>query len=133
MNGAYTNQRVAHIHKGQLIPNQFSSIANDDTEQAYADLTYCEHKLWHYLAKNNNNYDWNVSSSYLYDHYGLDRKSYWRAYKGLINKGYIVEISSVEFNFYAHPSQNPNYNPSPPPPEEIIEDNSDDNIDEYEI
>lgn len=128
MNGAYTNQRVAHIHKGQLIPKQFSSISNSDVESAYVNLTFCEHKLWHFLAKNSDNKDWDVSSKYLRDNYALDRKGYWRAYKGLIDKGYIVEISDVEFNFYAHPSYNPNYNPSASP---VVED--DDDIEGYEI
>jgi hypothetical protein len=109
MSAGYTNQRIAHIHKGQMMSGNFSSITNFDVEQAYTDLTFCEHKLWHYLAKNNNDHDWNVSSKYLREHYALDRKSYWRAYKGLIDKGYIVEISDVEFNFYAHPSYNPDY------------------------
>lgn len=119
MNTGYTNQRIAHIYKGQIASGNFSSIANFDAEEAYVNLTFCEHKLWHYLAKNNNGNEWGVSSKYLREHYALDRKSYWRAYKGLIDKGYIVEINDVEFNFYAHPSYNPEYN--------------DDDIDEYEI
>lgn len=119
MSKEYTNQRIAHIYKGQTEPGNFSSITTFDIEQAYLDLTFCEHKLWHYLAKNNNGNEWGVSSKYLREHYALDRKSYWRAYKGLIDKGYIVEINDAEFNFYAHPSYNPEYN--------------DDDIDEYEI
>lgn len=130
MSKEYTNQRIAHIHKGQMASGNFSSITNFDAEEAYINLTFCEHKLWHYLAKNTNGNDWGVSSKYLREHYALDRKSYWRAYKGLIDKGYIVEISDIEFNFYAHPSYNPTLLLHEEP---MVEANNDDDIDGYEI
>ena len=107
MSGAYPNQRTVHIHKGETRGNSFSTITNFDVEQAYINLTFSEHKLWYYLAKNANDIDWDISSKYLLDHYALDRKGYWRAYNGLIDKGYIVEEEDGTINFYAHLSYKP--------------------------
>jgi ferredoxin len=68
-------------------------------EQAAQKLDAGAFKLWVYFAKNQNGYEFALSSSEVEKTFGMKIKQYNNAVKELIEKGYLVEICGNCYKF----------------------------------
>lgn len=62
-------------------------------------------KLYMYIAKNQNNYKFNLSSSNFCEWSGLSIKAYNTAFTELVEYGFLVEKEHNNYVFYDNPNQ----------------------------
>lgn len=95
------NQKVIRIKKTEVDRN-FLKLSKEEMYAAMRELTGSELKLYLYLAANKVGYQLELSRSYLIEQGITSNGSYDRAVKGLIEKRYLVPLSSGSniYNFY---------------------------------
>lgn len=103
------NQRKLIINKEVCDKNHlYTAINLDALQNAMKDLIPiypAAFELWIYFSKNQNNYHTEVSSKDIADNYGISRDRYQKAWKILVDKGYIVETNKNSAQFYEIPKQ----------------------------
>lgn len=67
---------------------------------ALAHLSYPEFKLWFYLCGNVDNYHLALSPADMEEKAALARSSYYKAFSGLLDKGYLVLAQGNLYHFY---------------------------------
>ncbi|MBR5823810.1 MAG: hypothetical protein IKY67_06675 [Paludibacteraceae bacterium] len=72
-------------------------------EEAARDLDAGAFKLWCYFAKNQNCYDFDLSSKAVEETFGIKIKQYNNAIKELESKGYLVITKGNNYNFFEKP------------------------------
>ena len=98
----YPNQKVVSVNKDRTSLDTFISI---DAMQYMCldDLTPSAMKLWLYFMKNQDGYTMALSSIDAM-RWGIgSKKSYDRAVKELIDKGYMIAAGGNKYNFYDVP------------------------------
>lgn len=95
------NQKIIRIKKTEVDRN-FLKLSKEEMYAAMRELTGSELKLYLYLAANKVDYQLELSRSYLIEQGITSNGSYDRAVKGLIEKRYLVPLSSESniYNFY---------------------------------
>lgn len=93
------NQKIIRIKKTEVDRN-FLKLSKVEMYEAMRELTGSELKLYLYLAANKVDYQLELSRSYLIEQGITSNGSYDRAVKGLIEKHYLVPLSSVSNIFY---------------------------------
>lgn len=98
------NQKTIKVQKENSNKQNLYAIYNlDALNDAMIDLKGESFKLWCYLNKNQNNYEFALSKVDAIK-WGIGSKSsYDRAVADLISKGYLVETSPNHFDFYEKP------------------------------
>lgn len=96
----FANQKRITIQKEECNnKNRYAVINLQSLNQAMQSLTRgSSFKLWMYLAKNQNEYEFDLSKVDC-SHWGIKSDSYYSAVKDLIEKGYLQEIASNKFVF----------------------------------
>lgn len=101
------NQKIVHIAKRETRDkNHLYSMANiEATKRAISELNGAGLKVWLYMNKNQDNYEWALSFKDATD-FGLKKDSYYNGIKELEAKGYLVPFQegSNKFYFYENPS-----------------------------
>lgn len=72
--------------------------------QAMKELTEAELKLWLYLNKNQEGYSWDFSPSAC-ESWGISRASVYRAFNGLLEKGFIVRDTPTSNKYTVYESK----------------------------
>ena len=100
------NQKTIKIQKEECSRNNKYSMYNLEAQQAaMIDLKGETLKMWYYLGKNQNGYEFALSMVDAIK-WGIGSKSsYNRAIAELKEKGYLVETSPNHFDFYEIPQQ----------------------------
>ena len=98
------NQKTVKVQKENSNKDNRYAIYNlEALNNALIDLKGESFKLWCYLNKNQNNYEFALSKVDAIK-WGIGSKSsYDRAVAELISKGYLVETSHNHFDFYEKP------------------------------
>lgn len=98
------NQKTIKVKKEASNKDNLYAIYNlEALNNAMIDLKGETFKLWCYLNKNQNNYEFALSKVDAIK-WGIGSKSsYDRAVAELIEKGYLVETSSKHYDFYEKP------------------------------
>ena len=92
------NQKVVRVNKQKCDKsNLYATINLEAMEKAALDLDAGAFKLWVYFAKNQQSYEFALSSSAIEKSFGMKIKQYNNAVAQLIEKGYLVEQSG---NYY---------------------------------
>lgn len=95
------NQKKVRVNKEVCNQaNIYAAINIAAMEQAAQKLDAGAFKLWIYFAKNQNAYEFALSSSEVEKVFGMKIKQYSNAVKELIEKGYLVEQSGNAYNFF---------------------------------
>lgn len=87
----YPNQKIIKINKAKANKeNTYSIINNDCLFSAMRELTHNELKVFLYLASNQNEYTFALSTNDLAEKTGASKRKIQEAVNSLIEKGYIV-------------------------------------------
>lgn len=98
------NQKVVKVNKEKCDKqNLYAAINLEAMEQAAINLDAGAFKLWCYFAKNQNGYEFALSSKDAADNFGLKKKQYDNAIKELIEKNYLVVSKGNNYIFYEIP------------------------------
>ena len=100
------NQRVIIVHRAKKNERNFIQLDKDIMAMALAQLNYSELKLWIYLCGNMDNYHLAFSPADIEAKTSLSRSSYYNAFSGLLDKGYLVLAQGNLYHFYERPVQN---------------------------
>lgn len=94
------NQKVVKVQK-QLCNkvNLYATINIEAMEAAAQDLKAGAFKLWVYFAKNQDGFQFALSSRDVLDTFGIKKDQYDSAIKELLNKGYLVETGGNQYIF----------------------------------
>ena len=100
------NQKTITIVKDKCDKQNYYATYNlEALQNAMLDLKGETFKLWCYLGKNQNNYEFALSKVDALN-WGMGSKSsYDRAVKELIDKKYLVETSPNHYDFYETPQE----------------------------
>lgn len=79
--------------------NLYATINLEAMSKSAIDLDAGAFKLWVYFAKNQNNYEFALSSKDANDTFGLKKKQYDNAVAELIEKGYLVQTEGLHYTF----------------------------------
>ena len=99
---SYPNQRVIIVHRAKKNERNFIQLDKENSAIALAQLSYPEFKLWFYLCGNADNYHLALSPADMEDKVALARSSYYKAFSGLLDKGYLVLAQGNLYHFYEH-------------------------------
>ena len=101
----YANQKTIKVNKEVCDKEHLYSMNNlDALQQAMNNLKGEAFKLWCYLAKNQPGYVFALSSVDAVKNWGIGcDKSYDRAVRTLIERGYLIETSKNHYDFYEIP------------------------------
>lgn len=95
------NQKAITIKKEKTDKDNIYTMININAmETAALDLSAGAFKLWIYFAKNQNNYNFGLSSKAIENEFGVKIKQYNNAIKELQEKGYLVKEKGYNYNFY---------------------------------
>lgn len=101
------NQKVVRVEKekcnNEKKENYYARINLAAMEAAAIDLDAGAFKLWTYFAKNQNGYEFALSSKAVADTYGIKKKQYDNAIAKLTDKGYLIAVSGNLFTFSETP------------------------------
>lgn len=99
---AVPNQRMLKIHKEPTDRNHLFTANNIAALDEAAGLLQTKggFKLYMYLAKNQNNYQFDLYSSNFIYWSGLGITAYRSAFNELVDKGYLIEQSKNNYIFY---------------------------------
>ena len=84
------NQRFLTIKKSKLVEGEFSTFNNKALSMAMNSLSYGAMKLYIYLSMNSDGFAFWFSKSHFCKISGLSKRSYFRAFEELYEKGYIT-------------------------------------------
>ena len=99
------NQNVARINKENCDKSNPYTMNNLSALQlAMNELTGNELKVWLYFAKNQNGFRLEVSPAEAVL-WGIPKSSFHKAFTGLKEKGYLVERSNNNYDFYDLPPE----------------------------
>jgi hypothetical protein len=84
------NQKNVKVNKVETKGKIFAQMEMSALEEAARNLKAGAFKLWVYFAKNQNNYEFGLSSSDVLSTFGMKKDQYDGAIKELIDKGYLV-------------------------------------------
>ena len=94
------NQKVVKMEKQQCDQkNYYARINLEAMECAAQELKAGAFKLWVYFAKNQDGYEFALSSKDVLDTFGIKKDQYDSAIKELTDKGYLVEDSKNHYTF----------------------------------
>lgn len=94
------NQKTIKVEKQVCDKNHIYTQFNLKAfEMAAVDLDAGAFKLWCYIAKNQNGYEFALSSSDAEKNFGLKKKQYDNAVKQLIEKHYLVVSKGYNYTF----------------------------------
>lgn len=101
---AAPNQRIAQVHK-ELTDDKhiYAKINNEALCKAALALNGSTFKLWIYFAKNQDNYQFELSAVAVKNYCGISDKTYRESVKELISKGYLVQRCKNYYDFYEVP------------------------------
>ena len=109
---AAPNQRKTTVNKEICDKNHpYAAINLRALQQAMKDLipVYpAAFELWVYLSKNQNGYTLEVSPEDMKKNFGISNDRYQKAWRILVDRGYIVESSKTMSRFYEIPQQQEN-------------------------
>lgn len=94
------NQKNVKVNKVETKGKIFAQMEMSALEEAARNLKAGAFKLWVYFAKNQNNYEFGLSSSDVLSTFGMKKDQYDGAIKELIDKGYLVQNSGNSYTFF---------------------------------
>lgn len=99
------NQKVINVNKQPADKDNIYAVINIEAmEKAAQDLeSKAGFKLWCYFAKNQNGYQFALSSKAVENQMGIKIKAYNAAIAELIEKGYLVKSEGNNYDFYELP------------------------------
>lgn len=99
------NQKTIKVNKEKCDKQHYYSAINlNAMSKAMIDLSGEEFKIWCYFAKNQNGYEFELSSKAVKEFCGTSEKTYQRTIQKMKDKGYLVQISGNAYTFYELPS-----------------------------
>ena len=94
------NQKEIKVNKEPCNKyNLYAAINLQAMEKAARELDAAAFKLWIYFAKNQNGYEFALSSKDVADTFGMKRDQYNGAVKKLIDKGYLAQVDGNKYTF----------------------------------
>ena len=107
-------QKVVKVYKqptnNEKKENFYAKINLNAMNAAACDLDAGAFKLWVYFAKNQQHYEFALSSTDAANNFGLKKKQYDNAVAQLIEKGYLVNTNGLKYNFNEIPDVSKRYN-----------------------
>lgn len=103
---AAPNQMVATIVREKPSANNFVHINEDSIAAAAKALTPVEFQVWMYLAKNQNNIEWEISPQAACNQWGIKVSSFHKAITTLKKAGYLIpkdKTTKTKYWFYEKP------------------------------
>lgn len=101
---SYPNQDHITIYKELCdTTHPYAKINSAALKDAINELTPSELTLWLELANHPHKDTWWLSNQYFFNEYAMARATYFKAKAGLIEKGYLVEVSPHNYAFYEQP------------------------------
>ena len=98
------NQKIVKVTKEPCDKQHYYGVINLlAMEKAALDLDAGAFKLWIYFAKNQNNYEFALSSKDAEETFGIKIKQYNNAVTQLIDKGYLVNTKGNNYTFLENP------------------------------
>ena len=95
------NQKIIKVNKEICGKgNLYAAINLEAMERAAQDLDAACFKLWIYFAKNQNNYEFALSSKAIADSFGMKKDQYDRAIKVLLDKHYLIQEKGNQYSFH---------------------------------
>ena len=99
------NQKIVTVEKEPCGKgNLYAAINLNALEAAAQDLDAGAFKLWIYFAKNQNGYEFALSSKDAHDTFGLGKSQYDTAVKKLISSGYLTNTQGNQYTFSEIPA-----------------------------
>lgn len=102
------NQKIITTHKAPADKNHLYMCVNIEAlQKAMNDLTPAQLKVWMYFAKNQNNYEFELSSVAVCAFCNISDKTYRDAVKALVAKRYLVQCEGNKkmYDFYEIPKE----------------------------
>ena len=107
-------QKIVKVYKqptnNEKKENYYSKINLNAMNAAACDLDAGAFKLWIYFARNQQHYEFALSSTDAANNFGLKKKQYDNAVAQLIEKGYLVNTNGLKYNFNEIPDVSKGYN-----------------------
>ena len=98
------NQKIVEVVKEPCNQNNYYARINlEAMSEAALDLDAGAFKLWIYFAKNQNEYEFALSSKEIEKTFGMKIKQYNNAVKTLEDKGYLVNTKGNKYEFREKP------------------------------
>lgn len=95
------NQKIVKVQKEKCDShNLYACINLAAMEEAAQNLDAGAFKLWCYFAKNQNGYDFALSSTDAANSFGLKKRQYNSAIEELIEKNYLTNTGGNHYDFY---------------------------------
>lgn len=99
------NQKTIIVHKESAKGKIFAQIEMNALEKAAQDLAAGAFKLWVYIVKNQNKYEFALSQQAVEDSFGMKKAQYDKAVHTLIEKGYLQRLRGNTYLFKDHPEE----------------------------
>lgn len=101
---AVPNQKTVIINKAPTDRSHIYTCINIDAlQKAMCALTPAQLKVWMYFAKNQNNYEFDLSSVAVCEFCNISDKTYRDAVKALIAQRYLIKRQDGVYDFYEIP------------------------------
>ena len=98
---AVSNQRILYIKRSSVsAKSNYCKITHESLAKAMKDLDGSALKLWLYLTGNADGYKLELSSKHFCEWANVDRSSYTRAWKKLLELGYIIQSNKANNIFF---------------------------------
>ncbi len=102
---AAPNQKIITVNKQPCDKHHIYTCVNIDAlTYAMNDLTPAHFKVWFYFAKNQNEYNFELSSIAVQNFCNVSDKTYRDAIKAMVEKRYLIRRgNSIVYDFYEIP------------------------------
>jgi len=101
----YENQRSITVYKNSYSGKKpiYGKIGDDALKTAYMTLSKNGVALWLYIARNQPGYTFGLSRVAVMDYCNISKNSYHRAFKELVEAGYLIQTGSNAYDFQEMP------------------------------
>lgn len=94
------NQKIVEVNKADTVRHFYGTVNKDCMFHAMQELTYNEFKIYMYMITNQDKFTQALSTKYVADLVGANKRKIQDAVNGLISKGYLVHEENDMENRY---------------------------------
>ena len=103
---APNQKRITGIHKEPCDKSHVYALINQEAiRNAMLELKPSTVKVWFYFAKNQESYEFDLSSVAVCEYCNISDKTYREAVKELVDKRYLVQTGKNTYEFYEIPKE----------------------------
>ena len=101
----FENQRSITVKKESYNDRKliYGKIGDEPAKTAFQMLSKNTFSLWFYIVKNQPDFEFGLSRVAVMEYCNISKNSYHRAFKELVETGYLIQTGSNTYDFYEIP------------------------------